>query len=139
MCAVCVLYVQRNSMVVILTSFNCDCHRFDNSCLLFFILSIFFFKPIPLFSLISCLEKEFSVIFWQRMATKLYHLVIVCSTFYVSFTVRTFLWWLFFSDVTQLMNVTLLYGWSTIRFRWNVFRLSENIIKNEQNHIQIQI
>lgn len=40
----------------------------------------------------------------------------------------------FFSDVTQLMNVTLLYGWSTIQFRWNVSRLSENIIKSEQNH-----
>lgn len=30
------IYVERNSIVVILTSFNCDCHRFDNSCLIFF-------------------------------------------------------------------------------------------------------
>lgn len=37
---VSVYYIQRNSIVVILTSFNCDCHRFDNSCLLFFILSM---------------------------------------------------------------------------------------------------
>lgn len=51
-------------------------------------------------------------------------------------TARTFSRWLFFSDVTQLMNVTLLYGWSTIQFRWNVSRSSENIIKNEQNYSQ---
>lgn len=39
--------IQRNSFVI-LTSFNCDCHRFDNFCLLF--LMTIFFKPAPFFS-----------------------------------------------------------------------------------------
>lgn len=63
------IYVERNSIVVILTSFNCDCHRFDNSCLIFFSLFLyaFFYEAISLFSrLISCLEKEFSVRFFDR-------------------------------------------------------------------------
>lgn len=78
-------------------------------------------------------KRIFGAFFWQRMATKLCHSAIVFSILCVRLCVR-FSGDYFFSDVTQLMNVTLLYGWSTIQFRWNVSRLSENIIKNEQNH-----